>query len=295
MRINKKSIIIVVSCYVIWGIHPAYWNLLIGVNSMFILCTRIIFALAFTVALLFFTGRMDALKKILKDKMTMRYLIPSAVIITLNWGVFIWAVNAGHVLDCSLGYFISPLASFLLGVIVFKEKYTSLQLAAAVLAFTGLLISVITFGSFPYVSLFIATSFAAYGVIKKKAAADALAGIATETLITSPVMLVIAIVFLNDSIRALNITDLLLLIFGGAVTAAPLILYSRSVNDIPFNIVGFFQYISPSLQLIYGIISGERPSAPQFVSFIFIGLALIVFSIALTRAARMEKTAAYRK
>jgi len=293
MQINRKSIIIVLSCYVIWGIHPAYWNLLIGVNTLFILCTRIIFALAFTVGLLYFTGRMDVLRKILKDKAVMKYLIPSAAVITLNWWVFIWAVNAGHVLDCSLGYFISPLASFLLGVVVFKEKYTSLQLAAAALALTGLLISVITFGSFPYISLFIATSFAAYGVLKKKAAADALAGIAAETLLLSPIMLVIAVVFMTDSIRALNIPNLLLLMFGGVVTAAPLILYASAVNDIPFNIVGFFQYLSPSLQLIYGLISGEKPSAPQFVSFIFIGLGLIVFSIALTRATRAENKSAW--
>jgi len=232
---------------------------------------------------------MGVLRDILKDKALMRYLIPAAVLISFNWGFYIWAINAGHVLDCSLGYYISPLMAFLLGVIVFREKYSNLQLAAVVLAAAGLLISVVTFGSFPYISLSLALSFAIYGLLKKKAHTDPVASIATETLVMSPFMLVVALFFLSDSIRALNVPDILLLAGGGIVTALPLILYASSINNISMVIVGFFQYISPSLLLVYGIFRGETLSVPQLISFVFIGLGLIVFSVALIRTAKMNK------
>jgi len=216
----------------------------------------------------------------------MRYLVPSAVLITFNWGLYIWAVNSEHILDSSLGYYMNPLIAFLLGVIMFREKYTKLQLVAVAFAFIGVLISVVAYGSFPYISLGLALSFALYGALKKKAHADPVSGIAVETLIILPFTIIFALIFLTDSIKSAGIADLMLLIGGGAVTAIPLILYSSAVNDIPFIIIGFLQYVSPSIALIYGLISGERLSTSQIVSFIFIGLGLVVFSIALVRQSK---------
>ena len=282
---------IAVSCYVLWGSHAAYWNLLSKVNPLLILCCRIIFSLVFTAVLLLISGRLQLLRSILKNKTEMRYTVPAAVLISLNWGLYIWAVNAGHVLDCSLGYYMSPLLAFLLGVLVFREKYTRLQLAAVALAFIGLLVSVITFGDIPYISIGLASSFAAYGVMKKLAHTDPVAGIAAETLITTPFAIAIALIFTTNSIGMLSIYELLLLIGGGVVAATPLILYARAVNDIPLIIVSFFQYISPSLLLIYGLIVGEVLSLSQLISFVFIGLGLLVFSIALVRITKAEKAA----
>jgi len=291
MGMKKKNLITVLSCYLLWGTFPAYWNLLIGVNPLFILCSRIVFALLFTISVLIISGRMEILRSTLRNKVAMRYLIPASVMITCNWGIYVWAVNTGRILDVSLGYYKNPLIAFLLGVVVFREKYTRLQLVAVALAFTGLLISIIAFGSVPYTSIFIALAFAAYGVFKKKARTDPVASIAAETLITAPFALVFAFVFMTDSISAANTSILMLLIGGGAVTAIPLILFTRAINNIPLIVVGFFQYISPSLVLIYGLLSGETISASQLVSFIFIGLGLIVFSIALIRISKKEDTA----
>jgi len=229
---------------------------------------------------------MQVFRDILRDKASMRYLLPSAVLITFNWGLYIWAVNSGHILDSSLGYYLNPLIAFLLGVVIFREKYTKLQLAAVAFAFTGVLISVVAYGSFPYISLGLALSFAAYGALKKKVHADPVSGIAVETLIIVPFSIIFALVFLTDSIRSVGIIDLMLLIGGGVVTAVPLILYSSAVNDIPFITIGFLQYVSPSIALIYGLISGERLSTSQIVSFIFIGLGLVIFSIALIRQSK---------
>jgi len=227
------------------------------------------------------SGRFQTFRDTITDKTTMRYLVPAALLITFNWGLYIWAVNNGRVLDGSLGYYMNPLIAFLLGVIIFREKYLKLQLVAVALAFTGVIISLIAFGSFPIIAVSLASSFAIYGVLKKKAGADPAAGIAVESLIVAPFALILPFFFLTDSIATVGFVQLLLLIGGGVLTAIPLFLYARAVNDIPFIIVGFFQYISPSLALIYGLITGEKPSNSQIVSFIFIGLGLIVFSVAL--------------
>ena len=281
MSTNRKSITIALSCYILWGVLPVYWNLLSAVNPIIILCCRIIFAFLFMFCVLMVTGRLQVFFDTIKDKKTMYYLVPAAFLISFNWGLYIWAVNNGRVLDSSLGYYMNPLIAFLLGVLLFREKYLKLQLVAVALAFTGVIISLIAFGSFPIIAICLALSFAIYGVLKKKAQADPAASIAVESLIITPFALIFSIVFMRDSIVTLSITDILLLVGGGALTAIPLVLYARAVIDIPFIIVGFFQYISPSLALIYGLLSGETPSTSQIISFIFIGLGLLVFSIAL--------------
>ena len=274
------------SCYILWGVLPAYWNLLVGVNPMFILCCRIIFAFVFMICFLKATNRMRVFLDTITNKATMRYLVPAALFITLNWGIFIWAVNNSRVLDSSLGYYMNPLIAFSLGILVFKEKYHKLQLVAIGLALTGVIISLIAFGSFPVVAICLAVSFAVYGTLKKKAGADPAASIAIESLIITPFALIFSAIFMRDIIISLSIIDALLLVGGGILTAIPLILYARAVNDIPFITVGFFQYISPSMALIYGLITGETPSGAQIVSFVFIGMGLIVFSIALVRKAK---------
>jgi len=286
MNLNKKALLSGLLCYVMWGTLPAFWNLLSGVNPFLILCCRIVFAFVFTAALIAVTGRAKLVPDTLKDKKVMRELLPASVLITFNWGLYIWAINSGHILDASLGYYMNPLVSFLFGILVFREKSTKLQLAAVALAFAGVLISVIAYGSFPFVSVGLSLSFATYGVFKKRAGADPVAGITIESLVITPFALVFALCFMPSAVAAVSTSDALLLILGGALTAAPLVLFARAVNNIPFIIVGFFQYVSPSLTLIYGLIIGETLSAPQIVSYIFMGLGLIVFSIALIRQSK---------
>ena len=217
----------------------------------------------------------------IKNKESMRYLIPASILITFSWGAYIWAVNSGRILDTSLGYYINPLISFLFGIFIFGEKSSKLQLIAVALAFTGVLVSVIAYGSFPYVSVVLALAFAGYGVMKKKARADPVSSIAIESLLMVPFALAFALLFTMDDIKAVSTTDVLLMIGGGAVTAVPLALYARAVNEIPYIIVGFIQYISPSMALVYGLMRGERPSDSQLISFAFIWPALIVFSIGI--------------
>jgi len=286
---TKKGISVGVLCFVVWGLTPAYWNLLLGVDPLLILCARIFFALVFMICLLWVTGRIQEFKDTIRDRTKMRYLVLSSFLITLNWGLFIWAVNTGRIISASLGYYLNPLTAFLLGVIIFREKFTKLQLAAVGLAFSGVLVSVIAFGTFPFLSLTFTLSFAFYGVLKKKAGADPNVGVAIESLLFTPPALVFAFVFMTDSVMALSFTEVLLMIGAGIVTLVPLSLYSRAVNEIPYITVGFLHYISPSVSLIYGVATGARPTAPQIVTFIFIILALAVFSIALVRLAKSKR------
>jgi len=283
---EKKGIAVTLACYIMWGVLPAYWNLLSDVNPLLILCARVVFAFIFMIGVLTATGRMQIFYQTIKDKRIMKLLVPAATLIATNWGLFIWAVNNGRVLDSSLGYYMNPLIAFSLGVLIFKEKYVKLQLVAVGLALAGVLISFIAFGSFPFIALTLASSFAVYGVLKKKAKADPAASIAIESLVITPIALIFPFIFLMDSVGAANIPIWLLLIGGGALTAIPLFLYARAINDVPFLIVGFFHYISPTLGLTYGLITGEVPSPAQIVSFIFIGLGLIVFSVALVRKSK---------
>jgi len=291
MNLNKKALLSGLLCYVMWGSLPVFWNLLSGVHPLLILCCRIVFAFVFTAALLAVTRRIGTLAATFKDKAVIRSLIPASVLITFNWGLYIWAINSGHILDASLGYYMNPLMVFLFGILVFREKSTRLHLAAVALAFTGVLISVIAYGSFPYISVSLSLSFAVYSVFKKKAGSDPVAGIAVESMLVTPFALIFALVFIPGSITSVNIAETLLLISGGALTAIPLVLFARAVNDIPFIIVGFFQYLSPTITMIYGLIRGETLSAPQIVSYIFIWLGLIVFSIALVRKEKTGETA----
>jgi len=274
-----------------WGTLPAYWNLLSGYNPLLILCSRIVFAFVFTAIFSMITGRMKLLLETLRDKAAMRFLIPASILVTFNWGLYIWAVNSRRILDTTIGYYLCPLIAFLFGILIFREKFSKLQLSAVALAFSGVLISVIAYGSFPFVSISLAVSFGAYGVMKKKAGADPIVGITVESMVMAPFALVFALVFIPESFITVTTSGALLLILSGVASAAPLVLYARAVNQIDYIIVGFLQYLSPTITLIYGLISGERPSASQIVSYVFIGLGLIVFSIALVRSSKENATA----
>lgn len=278
---NRKGLAPGIASYTLWGLLPVYWALLGKLDSMFILANRILFSSIFTLILLAVNRKIPELRTVLHDKKLMKLLIPAAVCITLQWGVYIFAVNNGHIMQASLGYYMNPLISFLLGVLLFREHSGKPEVAAILLAAAGVLIVTVQSGSFPYIPIILAVFFAAYGCLKKIAKVDSLTGIAVETLSMAP----IALLYLAISPQShaaysmLNIWDMLLLAGSGVVTAIPLILYARGVNELPFITMGFLQYICPTLMLIIGIIRGEPFTALQAVSFGFIWAGILIFSI----------------
>lgn len=283
---KRKSVLIVVLCYLIWGSLPVYWRLLSGVDSIFILCCRVVLSLVFAAAVLALTGRLGALRETLKNGPAMRWLLPAALCIGVNWWAYIYAVTSGRVLDSSLGYFMNPLVVFLFGSVIFRERSGMLQKAAVVLALIGVVISIAAYGSFPYIALLIAVSFAAYGVCKKKAGAEPVVGIAVESLVLTPFALAFALLFRMDSLTSLSTAEALILLPVGIVSSVPLILYSKGVNEVPLVVVGFLQYISPSIMLIYGLLIGEAMTPERLVSFAFIGAGLVLYSLGIILSLR---------
>lgn len=283
---KNRSFFITMLTYIIWGLLPLYWKLLSHVPAVLTLCCRIMFSLVFTMAIILLIRRMDEFKTLLRDKHTMLKMAAASVLITINWGTYIYAVASGHTLDASLGYYMNPLVVFAASMVIFKEKTSVLQIVSICIAASGVIITLIIFGTVPVTALLMAFSFAAYGSVKKFAHVDPLVGIAVETLITAPVALIVAISLFGDAISALTLRDGLLLMLAGPVTAIPMILYSIGVNNLDFKTVGILQYISPSLMLLIGLLSGEALTIEKIIPFIAVLIALIVYSIGLLKKDR---------
>jgi len=279
-------------CYVLWGLLPLYWHLLDSVDSVVILANRIVWSAVFTITLLFITKRFGEVKAVLCDGKKMRYMIPAAVLITINWGVYIWSVNAGRLLDASLGYYLNPLMVFAIGMLLFHERCGALEWVALGLATIGVLIATFAYGAFPWVAITLATSFGLYGTMKKLAGVSGLTSIAVETILVAPV----AIAYLlfapvsRATLSALTFQPALLLVLTGAVTATPLILFTHGVNRIPFTTVGFLQYISPTMHFLIGVLLfHEELTHDRVVAFAFFGVALVLYSVGMVRRVRQKR------
>ena len=280
---KNRSFFLTMLTYIIWGLLPLYWKLLSHVPAVLILCCRIMFSLVFAGAIIIISRRMGEFKALIKDRPTITKMVIASLLITANWGIYIYSVASGHTLDASLGYYMNPLVVFAASMIIFKEKTSLLQVVSICVAACGVVITLLLFGTVPITALLLAFSFAAYGSVKKFAHVDPLLGIAVETMVTAPVALIVSLSLFGDTISALTLRDGLLLMLAGPVTAVPMILYSAGVNDLDFKTVGILQYISPSLMLLIGILSGEAISPEKLIPFIAVLIALVIYSIGMLR------------
>ena len=281
---EKKSVLLTASGYIIWGVLPLYWGLLSHIDSMLTMIMRIIWSAVFTTGILAVTRRLPELKALLGNKQKIRVLVPAILFLLADWWLFIYAVQSGHILDTSLGYFMSPFVVFALGMTVFKEKTNILMLIAMSLAFTGVAISAIHYGRFPLISVALSFSFAIYGAIKKSVRIESVLSIAAETTMMTP----LAVAFLlfspiGRTVASNTLTDHLLFAGAGIATALPMMLYSLGVLRLPYVMLGFMHYISPTLSLFCGLFMGETITPDKLVTFAFIwaALALYVVSVAL--------------
>ena len=289
---NKKSLWTGLTAYILWGVLPLYWHALSHVNPLIILCNRIVWSAAFGLVVLALTRKLPLLVRAFKDRRAMRYLIPSALIIGGNWGFYIWAVNSGHVLDSSLGYYMNPLVSFALGLLVFRERCTVLEYVAVGIAIVGVAVSTVSFGAFPYIALTLAISFAVYGAIHKKAHVDSIVGITLETLLLSP----FAILFFalsragHATVASLDLSTATLFVLAGPVTAVPLMLFAQGVNELPLSTMGFLKFVQPTIMALVGVfLMGEAFTTPRAIVFAFILVALIVYTVGLVRRERRQQ------
>lgn len=288
---QKKGIIYAAGAYTMWGILPIYWKWVEEVPADEILAHRIVWAFVFMLIVLGVTKRFrqfigEFVNLFKRPKLLMSLTIAS-VLISGNWFVYIWAVNHNHVIEASLGYYINPLISILLGTVVLKEKLNFWQYVAVGLAGVGVIILTVRFGSIPWVSLSLALSFGLYGLTKKLLNYDATIGLTMETMLVTP----FAIIYLVmtgahgfGSFGSISMLSTLLLIGAGIVTALPLFYFAKGTQLIPLYMVGFLQYIAPTISLILGVfVFGEHFTSTHMIAFFCIWVALFVFSIAKTK------------
>lgn len=297
MSDSQKGIIWAIGAYVVWGVLPIYWKTLQHVPSAEILTSRILWACMFTLAVVILMGDFSTLRSDLialwRNKKAFWSLFSASFLITVNWFLYIWAVNSSHMVETSLGYYINPLVSVLLGIFFLKERLTKAQLAAFFIAAIGVLILTISYGRFPWLAFALALSFGLYGLMKKTIKLDALRGLTIETMFILPFAIIYYVylfingkaVLFHDTIQ----TDFLLLLTGVA-TAIPLLLFTKGAQNIPLYMIGFLQYIAPTCMLILGVVLyGESFDVIDMISFSFIWFALILFTISKVLEARTRR------
>lgn len=286
MTEENKGVLYALLAYVIWGAFPLYWKLLEHVDSLEILTNRVIWSFIFTTIFLLLLKQrkhlIEDLKSLWKNKKLFIALLSASLVITCNWYLYIWAVTHDHVVDASLGYYINPLITVVFGVFFFKEKLSKAQMCAVIVAFIGVLIMTLSYGQVPWIALLIAITFATYSALKKKITLDATRGLAIETLFILPLALGFYIYTWTTSEPALlniNLFTDLLLILGGIVTAVPLVLFAKGAQRIPQYLIGFFQYFTPTVALIFGVVLYNEPfTTTDLLAFGFIWLAVIIFA-----------------
>jgi chloramphenicol-sensitive protein RarD len=278
----NKGIIYAILAYVIWGILPIYWKTINEVPAPQILSHRIIWSFIFVMLILLFRKDWQPFVKAIHSRRTLIIFSLVSILISANWLTYIWAVNAGYIVETSLGYFINPLINVLLGVIFLKEKLRPMQWVPIGLAFAGVLYLTINYGALPWIALLLAFTFALYGLIKKTSSLDSLHGLSLETGIIFFPALIFLIFAERQGIGSLGHTGWftgLLLVFTGVATALPLLLFSNAARRINLSTIGILQYIAPTLQFLIGVVLYNEPlTRARLVGFVIIWIALIIYS-----------------
>lgn len=268
--------------YLIWGLLPIFWRALHHVPALEIMAHRVVWALLAALILLTAWRQWPALGAALRSRRTLLTYIATAVLLSGNWLLYIWAVNAGFVVETSLGYFINPLLSVLLGMLFLGERLRAGQIVAIGVAALGVLFLTVMYGSLPWIALGLGGSFAIYGLLRKVAALESLPGFALETLLMFPVAFGY-LAFLGAGgggvIGHTDTATTLLLASSGIVTAVPLILFAAGARQINLTLVGILQYIAPSMQFTLGVtLFGEHLSPQRLIGFAIIWLALAIYT-----------------
>jgi len=271
------------SAYLVWGFFPLYFKAFGTISSFQIVSHRIVWSFVFLMFLSISPGRWDDIRNAMSNRRSLLLLISSALLIAINWLVFIIAVGHGQVLQSSLGYFITPFVSVLLGMIFFKERLRRLQIVALLLAATGVITLTVRYGTFPWTALILAITFGSYGLLRKIVKTDALPGLTVETILLAPVAAGYLFytgwtgegVFLAKGWKI----DLLLM-SAGAVTAVPLLLFAAAARRLKLATIGFLQYITPTIHFLLAVLLyNEFFSSVHLISFIFIWTGLLFYSL----------------
>ena len=271
-----------ISAYAMWGLFPLFWPLLEPSGAVEILAHRIVWSLAVVLGLLVATRKLAFLRGMPGRARVLRLLTLAAVVIAVNWGVYIYGVNAGHVVETSLGYFINPIVTVLLGVVLLGERLRGLQWVA--LAFVTVAVALLTvqYGRPPWLAFFLAASFATYALLKKQARIGAVESLAVETAVLAPVALTYLVVLGASGDATFGdhgVGHALLLATSGVITAVPLILFGAAATRVPLTTIGLMQYLAPTLQFFTGVvIYDESMPAARLACFGLVWVGLAIFT-----------------
>jgi chloramphenicol-sensitive protein RarD len=289
LKKEKAGLLFGVSAYTLWGLFPLYWPLLKPANPLEIVSHRAVWTVVFCVIILGITKSLKSTLATFKRKHVAIKLFSTSVLISINWLVYIWATNNGHVVEASLGYYINPIIIIAMGVILLHEKMRKMQWISIAIASTGVLILTIDYGRLPWIAIALALSWGSYGFIKKSLGLGALEGLAIETMISSVPYLGYLIYLGSQGTGQFGngVVITTLIISAGAVTAIPLLLFNGATTRLPFTIIGLLQYITPTLQFAIGVwVLHEDMPAARWIGFVIIWIALVVLATDLFRSNR---------
>lgn len=283
----KQGVLYAILAYLAWGMLPFYWKLFQSMGAWEILAHRIVWSLVFVLVIILATKRWGQLWGAAPGKKLKGALLLCSLLISANWLLYIWAVNHDQVMEASLGYYMNPLISVLLGVVFLKEKLAVAQWAALAMAAAGVLYVAVEYGHVPWIALSLALTFAFYGLVKKVVNLEAMFGLAWETVFMAPIALIYLLMIQangTESAFAMEWWRIALLSLAGAGTAMPLYWFAQATKRLPLSTLGFIQYLSPTIQLLSAVfLFGEPFTMTHLISFALIWGALVVFTISTMR------------
>ncbi|NUM45977.1 MAG: EamA family transporter RarD [Anaerolineales bacterium] len=278
----NKGILHGIGAYTLWGFFPIYWKLLHHVPALELLSHRIVWSYLLMMGIIIASRGGAEFRKLLNARVIGIYFI-AAMLIGGNWGMYVWAVNAGHIVETSLGYFINPLVSVVLGLVILREKLRPMQWVPILLALIGVVYLTVTFGRLPWIALTLAFTFGFYGLVKKLAPLSSLYGLTLETgLLFMPALAFLGVMQVTGDGAFLHtgISSDLLMVGAGVVTTIPLLLFSSAAKQIPLTMIGVLQYFAPTIQFLIGVFVYDEPfDMTRLFGFGLVWLALIIFGV----------------
>ena len=295
-RASREALIAGIACNLLWGGAPLLFMALgrAGASSWEIVGQRAMWSAPWALALVLLAGQGAQVRRILGQPRTLALLLLSATSIATGWALYVWAVNNGHNLESSLGYYINPLMNMAAGAVFFRERIDKIGVAAIALAVLGVVVQTIALGRLPLISLVLATTFWIYGLIRRQVAVDAQAGLFVECLFmaTPGIAYVLWLGHTGTGIFGHALGSSVLMAMVGPMTVAPLALFSWSARRLPFAILGFLQFLSPTVGFCIGVYIGEPLTPLRMVSFVFIWAGAAMFAYGAWRASRRNQSAA---
>ena len=293
---SNRGMLYAVGAYASWGLLPVYWKWLQDVPAPELLSHRVVWSCISLVIVIVVSRQWRRYRSEAFRPSVLRRFAMAAILIGINWLTYVWAVNSGHIIETSLGYFINPLLSVLLGVVVLRERLRPLQWLPVALAATGVAYLTISYGELPWIALVLAFTFAFYGLIKKTAPLGSLFGLTLETALLLPLALAYLAYVQSTTDSALegaSVATILLLVGAGVMTTIPLLLFASAASRIPLSLIGVLQYIAPTLQFLIGALVYDEPlTTSRLIGFSIVWLALLIFAVEGYRAHRAHAQAA---